>query len=204
LAIKVDDAKTLQATLNKVLNRLLVQSRPEEVTAVRTQKQGREIVTLQIAGGTVNPSFAVTDDWLIAGLFPQVVESYFLRVDKKLTAWEPTKLYQEAFDSVPKEFQSISSSDPRKLYRALVGLAPAVVPAVLANMRNTPLGPLVDVRQTFNVADFPPAELVGRPLFPNVEKFTAGHSGPRLRGRRDHWGRRRRSGVVAPGRAAGA
>ena len=177
VVVKVDDAATLKQTLMKLVGMVAEQTSAEELTVETTKKQGRDIITLRIADGMFNPSFAVDDDWLAVGLFPQTVEAFFLRVDGKLTNWKPTRSYQNSLAAMPQEFTSISASDPRKSVRFLMGLAPMIMPAINAGIKEAGIPGIEGLKIKFSAADLPPAELVARPLFPNVSTCTADENG---------------------------
>ncbi|MCH8998982.1 MAG: hypothetical protein IID48_12085 [Proteobacteria bacterium] len=161
VVIKVDDADTLRQTLMNLVGMAAEQTTADELTVTTTKKQGRDIVTLQIAEGMFNPSFAVDDDWLAIGLFPQTVEAFFLRVDGKLTPWKPTLSYQKSLAAMPQEFTSISASDPRKSVRFLMGLAPMILPALNAGIKQAGISipGAEDIQFKFSVADLPPDEM---------------------------------------------
>jgi prepilin-type processing-associated H-X9-DG protein len=177
VVIQVDDADTLRQTVMNLIGMATEQLSAEELTITTTKKQGRDIVTLQIAGGMFNPSFAIDDDWLAIGLFPQTVEAFYLRVDGKLTNWKPTRSYEQSLAAMPQEFTSISASDPRKGVRFLMGLAPMLMPAINAGIKEFGIPGTEGLQIEFSVADLPPAELVARPLFPNVSTCTADENG---------------------------
>jgi hypothetical protein len=177
LVLKVDDAKTLRNTADDILEIVAEQFGAQELAIRRNQKQGREIVTLEIGGGFVNPSFAVDDGWLVVGLFPQTVEAFLLRVDGKLTNWKPSTTYEEGFAELPKQFTSIAATDPRKSYRAILGIVPVILPAIQAGLRQTRMLFGHGIELSISVADFPPAEQVARPLFPNLSVCTVDAEG---------------------------
>lgn len=177
IVIKVDDADTLRQTLMNLVGMAAEQTAPDELAVRTTKKQGRDIVTLEIAKGMVNPSFVVDEGWLAIGLFPQTVEAFLLRVDGKLTNWRPTRSYVNSLEAMPEEFTSISASDPRKSVRFLMGLAPMIVPAMQAGIKEAGIPGAENIKLEFSVADLPPAELVAKPLFPNVSMCTADENG---------------------------
>jgi len=177
VVVKVDDADTLKQTVMNLVGMVAEQTAPDELTVETTKKQGRDIITLRIADGMFNPSFSIDDDWLAIGLFPQTVEAFFLRVDGKLTNWKPTRSYQASLAAMPQEFTSISASDPRKSVRFLMGLAPMILPAINAGLKEAGIPGTEGLQIKFSAADLPPAELVARPLFPNVSTCTADKDG---------------------------
>ncbi len=178
VAQKIEDEKVFKETLMTLVGKAAEQTTPRELLIKKTKKQEREIVTLEIGGGFLNPSFAVADGWLVVGFVPQSVEAFYLRLDGKLAHWEPTAKHQAAFAELPKEFTSITITDTEAGVQTLLGLAPIVMPMVQAAWQSSPVG-----RQkgpiAFSVAELPPAELVAKPLFPNVRVNTVDENGLR-------------------------
>jgi hypothetical protein len=180
--VQVKDPKKLRATVDQLIKMASEQAPPNQFTARRTKKHGREIITLEIAEGVFNPALVVDDNWLCVGLFPQTIEAFLLRLDKKLSVWEPTESYADALDAVPKEFTSISAADPRKMYRTIVGLSPILMPIVKMGAKQTAMAAGInpdEFKFPVGLADFPPGELVARPLFPNVSISTVEDGGIR-------------------------
>jgi len=170
IVVKVKDGKALRRTLDDLLNRAVTSAPPGQFHVWRTNKHGHQIVTAEIAGGVANPSYAITGDWLCIGSIPQSVEAFLLRLNKKLPAWEPSLEHRQGLEQLPKRFTAISVSDPRDLYRLIVGLAPTAFSFAKAALSQT--GVKLD---DFPVAlpDIPPAELVTHPLFPNITVQTS-------------------------------
>ncbi len=98
---------------------------------------------------------------------PQTAEAALLRIDGKLDRFTPSRELQVALDAVPKEFTSITVSNPRRIYRSLMGYAPLLFSGAQAGLRNSGVFP-PDLKLPVALADVPPSELVVRPLFPNV------------------------------------
>ncbi|MBW3540769.1 MAG: DUF1559 domain-containing protein [Planctomycetes bacterium] len=164
LVFEVEDARKLRRTLKDLIGSQAEREGPANFRMLVSEKHGRELVTLQFGRGAFNPAYIVDDKWLAIGLFPQAVEAFVLRVDDKLPKWTPSAGYQEALDELPKEFVSISASDPRHTVQALMGMAPIAYPMLVQAL---PRGSGIE-QLPFTPADLPPAELVARPLFPNV------------------------------------
>jgi hypothetical protein len=110
----------------------------------------------------------------VIGVVPQSVNTFLLRLDKKLPQWKPSDEVQAALDTVPKEFVSLSVSDPRPSVQSMLTLATTMGPAMLAGARqeiermqrergNAP--PEGAAPQGNRLRNFP-AELVMAPLFP--------------------------------------
>ncbi len=194
MVFKVKDAEKLQGTFDAIVSALTVNSPREEIAYVRTHKHEREFVTLEIANGAFNPTYAIDDNWLAIGLFPQVTEAFFLRVDNRLPRWTPTAAHREALTELPKEFTSIAVTDPAKTYRALLGLAPIALPAIKVALRTAPQ-PMRNLE--LSLAELPPPELVAQPLFPNVSVGTVDAAGA-------HWQRRASLAATPFGNSAAA
>ncbi|HUG92080.1 MAG TPA: DUF1559 domain-containing protein, partial [Planctomycetaceae bacterium] len=178
LAIKVDDAEKLRRTLADIAGAVAEQTNPRDFQVRQTEKGGVEIVTLEIGRGMFNPSWVIHKGWLNVGLFPQAVEAFALRADGKLETWKPSGEVEESLSQLPKEFTSISVTDPRPTVQLLMSLAPIVFPAAQQALRSSGggEGPERDPLP-IALAELPPAELVARPLFPNVSVSTVGEDG---------------------------
>ncbi|GAB4136092.1 MAG: hypothetical protein Tsb009_02990 [Planctomycetaceae bacterium] len=173
VVIQVKDAKKLRNTLNDILQRVGDVAPQDQFKVVRAKKQGRELVTLEIARGAFTPTYAIDKNWMVIGLFPQTVEAFLLRVDGRLPSWAPSAEYRAALADLPKRFTSIVVSDPRATYRLLTGLAPVVTPWIRMGWRQAGLKGDFPI----SLADFPPAEVVTQKLFPNVTVCTVDNKG---------------------------
>ena len=185
VAIQVKDKDTLSDTLDHIFGVIREQTTPREFRLRSKTKHGVKIKTLEIAGGIVNPSYAIVDGWLVIGILPQSVEAFSLRVDGTLPHWEPNEEFQAAFESLPQEFTSLVYVDPQKSVQTLAGFAPVVLPIIKqATMGfqvnqfdngNRPFG----APQPFDLAlaEIPPAELIAANLFPNLSVTTKDENG---------------------------
>ena len=172
--IKVLDPEKVKTSVNKLLL-MAEQSSRGEFRVHRSQKHGREMLLFQF-GPVQAGALTIDDGWLIAGLMPQSVEATLLRIDGTLDSWKPTQLQTQAFDALPKSFTSITVGDPQGSWQALIKLAPLIMAGgqvALREQRIIPPG--MDLPIT--IADIPPAELVVRPLFPNVAVTTSDENG---------------------------
>jgi Protein of unknown function (DUF1559) len=181
IVVKVKNAKGLRRTLNDLLERAGTVAPRDQFHVWRKKSHGQEIVTVEIAH-VANPSFVVTDGWMCIGLFPQTVEAFLLRLDKKLPSWKPSFEQQQALAEMPKRFSSITITDPRETYRLLVGLAPALMSAAKFGLSKAGAGVKID-DFPIAVSDLPPAEVVTNPLFPNVSMRTVNKDGIRWQSR---------------------
>ena len=175
LMVKVEDADKLRSTINKLLQRGEQASRGQ-FKVHRADKHGREQLLFEFAGRAQFGSLTIDDDWMIVALMPQSVEAALLRIDGKLDSWKPTPAQTEAFAALPKSFSSVTVGDPRVSWHALIKLAPVILSAGQVALKEERIIPQ-DVELPITVADLPPAELVARPLFPNVTVTTSDNRG---------------------------
>lgn len=172
--VKVKDAEKLKTTVNQLLL-MAEQGSRGEFKVHRSEKHGRELMLFEF--GTVQAGAMTIDHgWLIAGLMPQTVEATLMRIDGKLDTWKPSQLQTEAFDAVPKSFTSISVGDPQGSWQALIKLAPILMSGGQVALKEERIIPR-DAEFPITIADIPPAELVVRPLFPNVTVTTSDRNG---------------------------
>ncbi|MDZ4685670.1 MAG: DUF1559 domain-containing protein, partial [Planctomycetaceae bacterium] len=158
--VQVNDA----AKVRKVLDLLvpLVPNNPNGPKLTRSQKLGREFLSFGQPGLPFWPTACVEEKWLIVGLTPQVVESCLLRLDGKLAAWKPDADVQAGLAGWPQEYLSLSVNDPRAFVIGITQTAPMILAGVqMARQQQGQTAPLPNI-------DFPAAELIAQPLFPNV------------------------------------
>ncbi|MEI8378809.1 MAG: DUF1559 domain-containing protein [Planctomycetota bacterium] len=168
LAIQVTDAPKLRATVEKLLKRMADEVPPNFVAGIQREKSGQTLTTLQVSGGGFNPTFLISDKWFCLGSSAQSVEAFALRLKGDLPTWKPDAETAGVMAEVPKKFSSFSITYPRQTYRALISAAPFLLglgQSAMAQTRNFG-GPQIEL--TVSPIDFPPAEVVTRPLFPNV------------------------------------
>jgi prepilin-type processing-associated H-X9-DG protein len=177
VVVQVKDAAKLRASVNKILDSLSEQFPSEQATSVQRDKHGQTLITLQVGGGISNPTFLISDKWLCIGTIPQTVEAFALRLKGDLPAWKADAETTEALAAVPKKFTSISVAYPRQAIRLLVSATPYLYAyGQFAMTQAGPLGfPPFDL--SVNSMDIPPAELVTKPLFPNVSWCVVNETG---------------------------
>jgi hypothetical protein len=162
---EVKDSEKLQRTLDHILI-IAEAAAGGEFSVIRSEKYGRTIISFEVEGVEFG-GLVVDKNWVIVGLMPQTAEAALLRLDGKLDRFTPSRELQVALDVMPKEFTSITISNPRRIYRALMGYAPLLFSGAQAGLRNSGMFPR-DLKLPVALADVPPSELVVRPLFPNV------------------------------------
>ncbi|HEV8070616.1 MAG TPA: DUF1559 domain-containing protein [Planctomycetaceae bacterium] len=194
IALSVEKPDVLQKTLKTGFEKLQTVF-PNGFNVAEEERSGRPVWVADMGGLPIHPAAALDKKWLWIGLTPQSIESALLRVDGKLEQWKPSEAEQAALDSVPKEFVGLSLTDPRPLYTAVVSYLPMV--AGFINNAAEPGSGKARGRQSGGrmaiLADIPPAEVITRPMFPNVTAVTVDAKGVRLQSRES-----------APGLSAGA
>ena len=185
LLLQVSDAARLRATTEKLLARVRNELPEEVLSVVHRNKHGQDLMTLRMANGAFNPSFMIGDKWMCIGLSSQTVESFALRLNGELPSWKPDAATAEALATVPPKFASISVADPRHSIRTLVAATPLLLGIAQAGITQASRwGQVPPFDLTATTLDLPPAELVVRPLFPNVCWSVVDESGIHLTSRR--------------------
>ncbi len=157
--LKVKDQKKLDATLEKMIKALGEQG-GVEVTIKKRQYRGVELreVYVNEKGFVFVPTYAFHKDWIVIGYFPQTVQGYVLRAQGELESWKPDESVGRSLNQLPKEFLSVSVSDPRPTVKQVLTLAPLVGGAVRSFFPES----------KFDVGSIPHAQEATRHLFPNV------------------------------------
>ncbi len=181
LIVQMKDAAKLRATVKKLLERLADQVPAELVSGVERDKHGQKLITLQVGGGSFNPTILIDDKWLCVGASSQTVEAFALRLKGELPVWKPDAETAEVLTAVPKKFSSISIAYPRPMIRGLVAAAPLLMGFAEAGVTYASrFGVIPPIELKTGAIDLPPAELVVRPLFPNVSWCVVDEAGIHL------------------------
>lgn len=143
-----------------------------------SQKNGHTFFSFQIQGGVpVVPTIMVTDKWIVASVMPGSAQNFGARLEGRLKKWEPTDEVTNALAELPKEFTSISVSDPRPGYKTMMTWAPMGMSMLESQVlpeferRGTP------VEMPFGIQDLPSAEELTEPMFPSVTVSTVSAQG---------------------------
>ncbi len=190
IAISVEKPELLRKTLKTGFERIQAVSQ-NAFSAAEEERNGRPVWVFDIPNIPLHPAAALDKHWLFVGLTPQSVESSLMRLDGKLEHWKPSAAEQEALNSVPKEFITLSLADPRPLYGAVVGYLPilgslinqAAESAQKGDGAEKPRGGRGAGKRMALLADVPPAEVLTRPMFPNVSAGTVDAKGIRFQSR---------------------
>ncbi len=166
LMARVNDPQRLREFLDGVLERIPFP--PEDgPQIVRTDKRGREVISIGQPGVPIWPSFSVDDKWLVAGLSAQSVDASLARIDGKLPAWKPTPELQPLLSRLPETMSGFQISDPRDGLRASGQLMPMLMAGIQQARQQA------RVADDAPLPDMPSMDLVAEPLFPNVTVCTA-------------------------------
>lgn len=169
LVLQVKDAAKLHGAIDKILENIAEKFPALSATSIRREKHGVKLLTVQVGGGVFNPTFLLDKKWLCIGTSPQAVESFGLRLKGELPAWKPDAETAEVLAFVPKKFSSISVSFPRQSIRGLVSAVPLLVGLAQTGLSQANiLGEVPPIKLSTQAVDLPPAEVVVKPLFPNV------------------------------------
>ena len=178
LCLQVKEAKKLRATVDQMLAKLQEQF-PDAVKIQRREKHGQTLITVQVLNGVSNPTLLISDKWLCIGALPQTVESFALRLKGDLPAWKPDAETAEALAAGPGKFNAIGVAYPRHAIRLLVSIVPYLYQYGQIFMTQVRQHIESDIALSVTSIDIPPAEVVIKPLFPNITWGTVEDSGVR-------------------------
>ncbi len=166
--ITVKDAKKLRASLEGVVKGL---NNLPGVNVALKKKIYREVELLEVhIGGPFNftvPTFAIHKGWLIVSNYPQPVKGHILRDAGELPAYDVQKKLGKYLAPFPKEFVSLSMSDPRPTVKFLLSLTPTAM-----TLLNGVTSQFLPAAPQFDVTLIPHAQEVTRHLFPNISVTT--------------------------------
>ncbi len=159
LLLKVKDAKKLQESLDQAVKGI-GKATGVDLTLTKRIYHGVEMREVHVVqqGFIFVPSYVIYKDWLVIAPFPQQVQGYILRAKGELTAWKPSQRVEKSLADLPKDFISISYSDPRPSLKEILSIAPLVAGAVASFAPDS----------KFEVGSLPNAQEATRHLFPNV------------------------------------
>jgi hypothetical protein len=160
--VKVKDKKKLQSTLEKIC-KAGSQHAGVDIAFKQHKFHDAELYVLNVAqpGFIFAPTYTIYKDWMVVGLYPQVVQGFLLRTSGQYPVWKPSATLEKALADAKKtpgaKITSVSESDPRPTVKLLLSLAPLGAGALNSFV---PGG--------FDVTMIPNAHAVCKPLFPNA------------------------------------
>lgn len=159
IAIKVKNGERLMETLDQASKGIagLFSGR---VALKKRKYQGVDMREIRVSemGFFFLPSYAVVDGWLVLSYYPQPIQGFILRAQGDLPTWKPDDVILRSLDKLPKEFLSVSVSDPRPTVKQVLSLGPLVGSLVRSFLPDS----------KFDPALVPNAHEATRHLFPNV------------------------------------
>jgi hypothetical protein len=157
--VRVKDADKLNAAVDQAI-KAIGQATGADISIKKKKYRGVELREVRVhqQGFIFAPTYTIHDGWLVFGYYPQNVQGYILRSKGEVPIWKPGPEVRAAFEQLPKEFSSVSVTDPRPTVKQLLSLAPLL--AALANS----LLPEAKI----DVASLPNAHEATKHLFPNV------------------------------------
>jgi hypothetical protein len=171
---QVKDAGKLQEALNKAIKGIGRLS-GVDLGINKREYHGAELreVQVRMEGFFLMPTYTVHKGWLAVSFFPQPVQGFVLRANGNLPRWKPDERTQEALDKLPKEFISVSVTDPRPSVRQVLAMAPIVAGLVKSLTPDLKL----------DVGTVPNGHEATRHLFPNVSVVSIKDNYIRIEGR---------------------
>ncbi len=159
ILFEVKDAKKLADALEQAIKAIGKQTGANVTLKKRTYRgvEISQVVVLQ-EGFFFQPSYAIHNNWLVVGYYPQAVQGYVLRATGALPSWKPDAAVQAALAKMPKEMISVSVSDPRPTLKQVLSIAPLVGAAVNGFTK----------ANYIDVGLMPNAQEATHHLFPNV------------------------------------
>ncbi len=159
IAIKVKDPSKLMESLDQAAKGLAGVANVK--LAVKKKKyRGVDLREVRVneQGFFFLPTYAVVDGWLVVSFYPQPVQGFILRTKGELPVWKPDETIERSLDKLPREFLSVSVSDPRPSVKQVLSLAPLAGSAVRSFFPETKFDPSL----------IPNAHEACKHLFPNV------------------------------------
>lgn len=178
LSASVEDRAVVESTLRRLFELAKQMPDAEKFSMRESQKNGHTFFSFQIQGGVpVVPTIMVTDDWLVASIMPGAAQSFSARAEGRLRKWEPNEEVLNALTQLPKEFTSISVSDPRPGYRSMMTWAPMAMGMLESQVLPNFSRGGQRVEMPFGIQDLPSVEELTEPMFPNVTVSTVTEEG---------------------------
>jgi hypothetical protein len=180
VAIQVKDGKKLTGTIEKIVKGIPANPAGQLILKKKPYHNG-EITYISLEGD-LNQNIAtlgIYKNWLIYAQYPQPVKGFILRQEGILPPWKADESLAKTLALMPKDYTSISVTDPRPTTQTLLSAAPVVM-----NVFNTlgGLGSKFGVLPNFRPFDLdviPHSQEATRHLFPNVTIST--DDGKRIR-----------------------
>jgi len=161
--VKVKDADRLRDSLDTAIKA----AGKAAMTDVTIKKKKYHDVILhevhvKAEGFVFLPTYAIHKDWIIFAYFPQPVQAAILRSKGDLEAWKPDEMSKQSLEKLPRDFISLSMSDPTPATKLLMSVLPLGARALNSFQPDIQL----------DVGALPPSQVITKHLFPNVSVAT--------------------------------
>jgi hypothetical protein len=165
---QVKDEKKLREAIEGAVKGL-AKSAGVEITTKKKTYRGVELreVHVNVPGFIFIPTYAIHKGWFVVSYYPQAVQGYVLRAAGELPTWKPDPQTAATLAKLPKEYTSISVSDPRPALRVLLSFAPLIARSVQQGLQQSGVKDF-----PLDVGSLPNAHEATRHLFPNVSVTT--------------------------------
>ncbi len=162
-----DEAK-LRASLDAAVKGI-AKAAGTEITVKKKAYRGAELneVHVNVPGFIFIPTWTIHKGWFVLSYYPQAVQGYVLRAAGEVPSWKPDGATAAALAKLPKEYTSISVSDPRPVLKVLLSFAPLAARSVQQVLQQNGVKDF-----PIDVGAIPNAHEVTRHLFPNVAVTT--------------------------------
>ena len=114
-AIQIKDGKKLEKAIDKLI-KAIPGTPAGEVALTKKDYRGAQIMCLELKSDKVDQivvTFGIYKNWFVLAQYPQPIKGFVMRQEGKLPAWKADESLTKALAAFPKEFTSISVSDPR-------------------------------------------------------------------------------------------
>jgi hypothetical protein len=164
----VRDEKKLRESIDAAVKGLAKAS-GVEITVKKKTYRGAELheVHVNVPGFIFIPTWTIHKGWFVVSYYPQAVQGYILRAAGEVPSWKPDEATAATLARLPKEYTSISVSDPRPVLKVLLSFAPLAARALQQALAQNGVKDF-----PIDVGSIPNAHEATRHLFPNVAVTT--------------------------------
>jgi hypothetical protein len=164
----VRDEKKLRESIDAAVKGLAKAS-GVDITVKKKTYRGVELreVHVNVPGFIFIPTWTIHKGWFVASYYPQAVQGYVLRAAGEVPTWKPDEMTAAALARLPKQYTSISVSDPRPVLKVLLSFAPLAARALQQGLQQAGVKDF-----PVDVGALPNAHEATRHLFPNVSVTT--------------------------------
>jgi hypothetical protein len=160
--IKVKDEKKLIEAAQKIQKNFPAIPMLD-LEVVHRKFRGVDLVEVHLGPSVTTMTFTIHKGWLVVCNYPQPVHGFIMRTQGDLPTFKIDAKLEKALAAFPKEFNSISVSDPAPGLQLVVALAPPIL-----SVANGAIKQFVPGVKTFDVSLVPHPLEATRHLFPTI------------------------------------